>query len=114
MMSLFGGHGDVPLVSRSHFLRSWTSVCTAAATVVADAVDRGVVVDNRGVVGVVHGGDVHVSHRAVGVVVAASPIATEEANAGVAKTVVNAAIETDLSAPVAGMPTAEVVVPAPV
>src|SRR6266702_8069036 len=107
MLRLLRGHRDMMPASRSHFARRRTNGCSARATVKADPVDR------RGV-GVAHNRDVHVGHGAVVVVRAASPVAAEEADAGVAEAVVNAAIEADFRSPVARVPCIKAVFPSPV
>src|SRR5216683_6799899 len=114
MLRLLRGHRDMMPASRSQFLRRWTNGCSARATIKADPVDRGVVVDDGRVVGVAHNRDVNVGHGAVVVVRATSPVAAEEADAGVAEAVVNAAIEADFGSPVARVPRVEAVFPSPV
>src|SRR5216683_2348058 len=114
MLRLLRGHRDMMPASRSQFLRRWTNGCSARATIKADPVDRGVVVDDGRVVGVAHNRDVNVGHGAVVVVRAASPVAAEEADAGVAEAVVNATIEADFGSPVAWVPCIKAVFPSPV
>src|SRR5581483_9513263 len=84
----------------------------AVAAVVADPVHRDVV-DHGGVVGVVDVGDVDVVDAAVVPEVAVAPFAAVVAVAGVAVAVVDAAIEADVRAPVAGVPEVDAVAPAP-
>src|SRR5712691_10851426 len=95
------------LASRCHLSRCRTSSASAPAAVKADP--RAIVVDDRRVVGIANDGDVHVGHRAVVVVVATSPVAAEKADTGVAKTVVNAAVEADFGSPVARGPSVKAV-----
>src|SRR5713226_4947762 len=104
MLRLLRGHRDMMPASRSHFARRRTNGCSARATVKADPVDRGVVVDDGRVVGVAYNRDVNVGHGAVVVVRAASPVAAEEADAGVAEAVVNACIKADFPSPIAWSP----------
>src|SRR5216683_2599962 len=106
MLRLLGGHRDMMPASRSHFARRRTNGCSARATIKADPVDR--------VVGVAYNSDVNVGHGAVVVVRAASPVAAEEADAGVAEAVVNATIEADFGSPVAWVPCIKAVFPSPV
>src|SRR5262245_30439815 len=81
MLCLNGGHRNVTLVSGLQLLRRWTSRCATRPTMEAHAVDRRVVNDG-GVVGVAHDGDVDVGHRAVVVVGASLPVTAEEAGTG--------------------------------
>src|SRR5882724_6998404 len=103
MLRLLGGHGDVPLTLRADFPRCWTGSHSSRATVEADPVCRSAVDDGR-VVSVAHDCDVYVGHRAVVVVGAVSPVAAEEADAGIAETVIDSAVVTDFRSPVAGNP----------
>src|SRR6266481_2700391 len=99
MLCLLRGHRDMMPASRSHFARRRTNGCSARATIKADPVDRGVVVDDGRVVGVAHNRDVNVGHGAVVVVRAASPVA---------------AIEADFRSPVAWVPCIKAVFPSPI
>jgi len=78
-------------------------VDAAATAVVGDAVDGCVVDDDRAVVDVRDPRDVNVVDRAVVVEVAALPVASVIAAAGVAIAVINATIEADMLAPEAAM-----------
>src|SRR5580704_9427477 len=113
MLGLLSGHGDMPLMLRGDFARCWASGHATGAAVEADAIHGGVV-DDGGVVGVAHHGDVYVGHSAVIEEFAASPRAAEEADPGVAEAVVDSAVEADFRSPVAGVPTISVVLPSPV
>ena len=79
------------------------NVDAAATTIVGDAVDGGVVDDDRAVVDVGDACDVDVVDRTVVVEVAALPVASVIAVAGVAEAVVHAAIEADVLAPEAAV-----------
>jgi hypothetical protein len=83
----------------------------APASVVGDA---GVVVDDDGAVVDVGDARTDTIDGAVVVEVVAIPVAAVIADAGVAKAVVDAAIEADVAAPVAAMKAPAIVVPAPV
>src|SRR5260370_7902992 len=102
------------LASRCHFLRRRTGNGSARAAVKADPFDGAVVVDDCRVVGIVYDGDVHVGHRAIVVIRAASPVAAEKAGTGVAETVVNAAVEADSRSPVARGPSVEAIFERPI
>jgi hypothetical protein len=84
----------------------------AVATVVTDP--RIVVDDNRLVVDVRYVGDVNVGHATVVIEPVALPIPAEKSRAGVAKAIIDAAVETDVWSPVAAIPNVETVIPAPV
>ena len=87
---------------RLYFLRPGARVDSALAAVVADPV-RVVVIDHRGVINVVNVGNVHVVDGSI--VEKASPVPTSAlvAFAEVAESVIDAAIESDVRAPVAFM-----------
>lgn len=70
--------------------------------------------DDRLLIDVVNHVDVHVIHPSVIEEVAAVPAAAEVAGAGVAESVVDAAVEADFRAPVSGVPEIGAVGPAPV
>src|SRR6266481_178184 len=113
MMRLLGGRRIIQKKLRADFPRCWTGSHSSRATVEADPVCRSVVDDGR-VVSVAHDCDVYVGHRAVVVVGAVSPVAAEEADAGIAETVIDSAVVTYFRSPVAGMPYIEIVFPSPV
>src|SRR5260370_5431832 len=102
------------LASRCHFLRRRTGNGSARAAVKADPFDGAVVVDDCRVVGIVYDGDVHVGHRAIVVIRAASPVAAEKPGTGVAETVVNAAVEADFRSPVSRGPSVEAIFERPI
>lgn len=114
MLSLFAGGGQMILAFRVAFLGIRLGICSAAAAVEAGAVPIPIVVDDRPVVGVVDVRDVYVVHGAVVGEDAAPPESTKIANADVAKTVIDSAVESDVRAPVASMPTVEAITPTPV
>jgi hypothetical protein len=106
-----------------HWRRAWSAegldlggprahVNAASAAIVGDAGD--VVHDDGAVVDVVDAGDIDAVDGTVVVEVIASPIAAVVAIAGVAKAVVNAAVETDVQPPVATVEAPAVVIPTPV
>src|SRR5580698_8880093 len=86
------------------------------ATFTAVEGDMGLVVDDDRLVNV-HVGDVdgvHMHHGGVVEERAAAPFAADEAFAAVAESVINAAIEADVRAPVSSVPGIDTVVPSPV
>src|SRR6185437_4118150 len=85
----------------------------SAAAVVADAARMDVVDDGPVDVDIADVGDVDVVHRAVVVEVAPSPLTAGVTVTEVAVSVIDAAVEADLRAPVTGVPAIEAVVPAP-
>src|SRR5438270_1251660 len=93
-------------------LRRGTRAYSALSAVVGDmrvvVDDHGLVIDVRDV------GDIHVGHRAIVKKFAAAPFAAFEAFAEVSEAVINAAIESDMRAPIAGIPKICAVVPTPV
>jgi hypothetical protein len=58
--------------------------------------------------------DIHISHRPVIEKFATAPFAAGEAFAEVSEAVINAAVESDMRAPISGIPNIEAVVPTPV
>jgi hypothetical protein len=70
--------------------------------------DYGLVIDIGDV------GDIHVGDRAVVEEPAAAPFTTLEAFAGVSEPVINAAIKTNVWAPITNVPNIEAIVPTPV
>lgn len=96
-----------------HFSGAGASVSAASAAVEADAAARSVV-DDRAIVDVVDDGGVHVGHRAVIEIFAASPIAAKEAHAGVSEAVVDSAIEPNHRTPVADVPHIDPANPTPI
>jgi hypothetical protein len=100
------------IVRRSLLLRSWPSINPAVATVVTDP--RIAVDDNRLVIDVRYIGDVNVGHATVVKEPVALPIAAEEPRTGIAEAIINAAVETNVRAPITAIPNVETVIPAPV
>src|SRR6266481_5940520 len=88
--------------------------CSTGAAVKADAVDRGVVIDHGGVVGIVDIDDIDVGYGPVVVVDAATPISAGKADTGVAEPIVDAAIKAHVRTPVAAVPNIEAVPPSPI
>jgi len=113
MLHLLAGHCDATLAGSSNFDGSWTSRCSARATVEAHAIE-GSVLDHGGVVRVVDYSDVNVSRVAVVVVIVPAPVAAVKADAWIAEAVVNAAIEADYRSPITRMPDIGVILPSPV
>src|SRR5271154_3587966 len=102
---------DVALVCKPFLLGSWARGETASATVEADAI---VSVDVPFLINVVDEGGIDVVHAAVVEKVAAVPVAASVAFSAVTKTVINAAVEADLRAPVAFIPRVVAVSPTPI
>src|ERR1700704_284278 len=100
------------IVRRSLLLRSWPSINPTVAAVVTDP--RIVVDDNRLVVDIRYVGDVDVGDAAVVKESVALPITAEKSRTGVTKAIINAAVETNVRAPIPAIPDVEPVIPAPV
>ena len=113
MLSLYRQRSLVMLTLRNQLLRGRTRRDASVTAVVADAIDGGVIYDDRLVIDIGHVGDVHVSHAAVVVEVASAPLATVVAFAGISETVVDAAIEADVGPPIATMEGVEAFIPSP-
>ena len=94
-------------------LRRRTRRDASVTTVVADAIDGGVIYDDRLVIDVGNVGDVHIGHVAVVVEVASAPFATIKTFTGISVAIVNAAIEAHMRTPVAAMENVEAFVPSP-
>src|SRR5437667_10432049 len=114
MVVLLCGRGGVAVVFSGHLLAGGPSGDSAGTTVEADAVYRGVVMDDGRVVGVVDQRDVHVAHGAVVIVISAAPVAADETDASVAEAVINAAVEADSWSPVACVPEIDTFAKSPV
>src|SRR6266550_1002421 len=114
MVVLLCGRGGVAVVFSGHLLAGGPSGDSAGTTVEADAVYRGVVMDDGRVVGVVDHRDVHVAHGAVVIVISAAPVAADETDASVAEAVINAAVEADSWSPVACVPEIDTFAKSPV
>src|ERR1700726_838130 len=114
MRFLSRGSRYVALVCNCHF--SWSRTCRNATgtAVVADPSDGGVV-DDRLVIDVRHvhfATDVH--DGSIVIEAAPAPLATFKSGADVAKSVVHAAIETDVGSPIALMKEIGVILVTPV
>jgi hypothetical protein len=109
---LHAGGLEVMFVIPSLLFVSGTSVDSAMAAVIADAID-GDVVDHGAVVDV-DIGDVDVVDGAVVVEVMTSPVAAGIAGANVAESVVHAAVEADVRSPIAGIPEIGAFMPSPI
>src|SRR5215467_5223160 len=95
VLGLQAGGLNVPLILVSTVQLGRMCGSAAIATVEADAVYRGVV-DHRVVdVGIVDIDDVHIGDRAVVKILVITPISSDESDAGIAKAVIDAAIEAD-------------------
>jgi hypothetical protein len=88
--------------------RSYSALSAVERNVRVIVYDHGLVIDIGDV------GDIHVGHRAVVEKSAAAPFAAREAFAEVSEAVINAAIESDMRAPIASIPKIDAVVPTPV
>ena len=77
---------------------------TARAAVVANIVDHSVVHDGVVDIGVVNDGGVHVGDCGVVMENAAAPLATDETDAAIAESVINATVEADVWSPISGVP----------
>jgi hypothetical protein len=113
MPGLHGGGLDVVLTHGNFFSSGRPGGDSASASVKADAVHAGVV-DYCPVVNVVNVGDVHVVHCAVVVEGAVVPVSALIADTPIAEAVIDAAIETDMRPPVAGVPDIEAFTPTPI
>src|SRR5579864_6571217 len=86
----------------------------AIAAIKADAVYSGVI-DHRIVdVGVMDVDYIHIGDRAVVEIVVAAPVSSEESHSGIAKAVINAAVEADMRTPVSRMPDVDSCSPSPI
>jgi len=112
MLQLRRDWSAVRFVSPSRLLRRGASCCSALSAVEGDVriivYDDGLVIDIRDV------GDIHVGHGPVVKEFAATPFAAYEAFTEVSKAVIDAAIESDVWAPIAGIPHIEAINPTPV
>ena len=97
---------------RSLLLRSGSSADSAVATVVADV--RIIVDDNRLVINVGDVGDVNVVHTAVVKVAVALPLSTIKTITGIAKSVINPAVKSDVRTPVPFMKDVRTAAPSPI
>src|SRR5262249_2717681 len=111
--ALLGGRGMTWLAPRGLLLRAGPRVDAARSAVVADVVDGGVV-DHRLTVDVTDVGIADVIDGTVVIELVVAPVATFIAMSEVAEAVDDTAVETDLRAPVAGVPDIGVIGEAPV
>jgi hypothetical protein len=102
MLILCCRHALVALALRRHFSRRWAGRCSTIPTVEADAAGCGV--NDGSVVYIMDYGGVYVGYGAVVRIVAAAPVATVEAGAGIPKAIVNSAVETYSWPPKSGVP----------
>src|SRR5271169_2997913 len=85
----------------------------ASPAVETDPID-GRVIDYRLVVNIVNVGDIHMADRAIVIKLLALPVPAGVTTAGVAETVVDAAVEPDRCTPVTFVPSVPPVAPTPV
>src|SRR5580658_5594136 len=112
MACLCGGFGSMTLMGRGLFCGSRSSGRSTVSAVVADVVSRPLVA--YGFFIRVVKVPIHVIHRSVVAELVVSPVSTLVAITTVAIAVVNAAVESDSRAPVAGVPGVRVAAPTPV
>ena len=105
---------DVSLASRGLFFMARSRVNTTIATVIADAVYCRIVVDDRGVVGIVNFRDIDVVHRAVVVKAVVVPAPAFITAAEIAVAVIYAAVKANLWAPLTLMESKDSSAPTPV
>src|SRR5215472_364751 len=101
------------LTSRLLFLPRRARVDASIAAVIADAIDRRIVVDDRRVVGVMDLRDVYVVDRGVVEKAVVLPATSFISVAKIAITIAHAAVETHKRAPVTFMKDIDAFVPAP-
>ena len=112
---MLGLHRQTPLVAlmRRHlFLPGWTRLDPARSAVVAD-VSR-VIHDHGPVINIPDIGDADVGDRAVVIEISPAPFAPDESHAGVAESVIDSAIKSDVRTPVSRVPAVVSVAPSPV
>ena len=114
MLGLEGRRRSVLFVRRSLFGRRRLSHSAAGAAVIADAVDRRIVVDDGGFVGVVDDSGVYVGDGCIVAIHTAVPGAANKAHSGVTEPIVNSAIKAHMGAPIAAMPDVHAPSPAPI
>ncbi|CAB3889865.1 hypothetical protein LMG3412_03694 [Achromobacter deleyi] len=112
--ALHVGGRTMLFVARRDFARIGLALDAGRPAVVADAAVVDVVDHHRVVVDVGDARDVHVGHGAVVEEAVVVPVAAHKADADIAETVVHAAIEADVRAPVAAMPEIDAVDKTPV
>src|SRR5713226_7421735 len=114
MLSLPAYWRDMPLMCGSLFFTLRTRVYPTIAAVVADAVNRRIVVDHRCVVNVVDVRDVHVGHRTVVVKPSAVPSSAFITATEITVAIADPAIETYMRTPVAVIENKAAATPTPV
>src|ERR1700676_540187 len=114
MLGLHRGSCDVLLAIDRQFDRRRSRMNSAIATVVADPVDVGIVVDHGGVIGVVNLVDIYVVHGGVVVEAIAIPASAFVAESAVTEAVIYAAIEADMFTPISAVPKVRTTSPTPV
>ena len=87
---------------------------SSLAAVIADAINRRTIVDDRSVVDVVNRGDIYIGDRAIVEEPPIVPTSAFEAFSGITKTIVDSAIETDMGTPIAVIENIMSFVPGPV
>jgi hypothetical protein len=102
----------VRFVGPGLLLRRRTRGYSALSAVVGNV--RVIVHDDGLVIDIGDVGDIHVGHRTVVEEFAAAPFAAREAFAEVSEAVIDAAVESNVRAPIADVPNIEAVVPTPV
>src|SRR5215469_2093516 len=110
---LCGHRCHVSLTSKLLFLPRRASVDASIAAVVAGPLDRCIVIDDRGVVGVMDLRDVYAVHPSVVVKAVTVPAASFKPVAKIAITIVHAAVETHERAPVTFMKDISAFAPTP-
>ena len=114
VLNLGAGHLDVLFASSLTITRRFLGADTAIATVITDARVVYVIVGDAGVVGIVNDGHVDVIDGAVVSETIAIPAPAIVAFADVAVAVVNAAVESDVGPPIAGIPVIAATAPTPI
>jgi hypothetical protein len=112
MLHLSRDRSAVRFVSPGLLLGRRTRGHSAASAVEGNV--RAIVYDHRPVIDIGDVGDIHIGHRAVVEESAAAPFTAGETFAEVSETVINAAIESDVRTPIAGIPKIDAAVPTPV
>jgi len=114
MSKLIGSRLDVRLLLGNLLLRSRPG-SDAAWAVEAGAIHNGGVIDHGTVdIDIAHHAGVYVHNRGVIAKRSAGPITASETNTTVAESVVDAAVETDVRAPIAGVPSINAAAKTPV
>src|SRR5690348_7259236 len=116
-MLVFPLHGrrlEMPLVLKLSFPLGRPRIDSASAPVVAHAI-HGNVSDDRAIhIGVVNHRCVHVHYRRVVPKCSMLPAPADETDAGVAKSIINSAVEAHVRSPISGVPDVPAAAPSPV